>query len=63
MRMQTETGFERFDPDTLLVSPSVDNILRPDVVSSMIGHIAPPNGNKKRRQSLRIDFRQIARRV
>jgi type IV pilus assembly protein PilM len=50
----TQTGFEQFDPDTLLVSPSVDNVLRPEAISSMIGHIAPPNGNKKRRQAALI---------
>jgi len=45
----TQTGFERFEPGTIEVSPSVDNVLRPEALSSMIGHIAPPNGAKKRR--------------
>src|ERR1035437_404269 len=45
----TETGFERFEPGTVLVSPSVDNVLRPEAIASMIGHIAPANGAKKRR--------------
>ena len=45
----TETGFERFEPGTVLVSPSVDNVLQPEAISAMIGHIAPANGAKKRR--------------
>jgi type IV pilus assembly protein PilM len=50
----TETNFERFEPGTIEVSPSVDNVLRPEAISSMIGHIAPPNGAKKRRQAALI---------
>jgi type IV pilus assembly protein PilM len=50
----TETGFERFEPDTVLASPSVDNVLRPEAISSMIAHIAPANGTKKRRQAALI---------
>ena len=45
----TDTNFERFEPGTVEVSPSVDNVQRPEAFSSMIGHIAPPNGTKKRR--------------
>jgi type IV pilus assembly protein PilM len=43
-----KTEFRAFEPGTLEVSPSVDNILRPEVFSSMIGQIAPLNGSKKR---------------
>src|SRR5271165_3145805 len=50
----TQTGFERFEPDTVLVSPSVDNILRPEAISSMIAHIAPPGAGKKRRPAALI---------
>jgi len=50
----TQTGFERFEPGTIDVSPSVDNVLRPEALSSMIGHIATPNGAKKRRQAALI---------
>jgi type IV pilus assembly protein PilM len=50
----TETNFEGFEPGTVLVSPSVDNVLRPEAISSMIGHIAPLNGAKKRRQAALI---------
>lgn len=50
----TSTSFEAFAPGTLVVSPSVDNILRPEVVASMIGAIAPANGVKKRRQAALI---------
>jgi type IV pilus assembly protein PilM len=45
----THIGFEAFEPGTIEVSPTTDNILRPEVVGSMIGHIAPANGVKKRR--------------
>jgi type IV pilus assembly protein PilM len=45
----TTTGFREFEPGTIEVSPSVDNVLRPDVVAAMIGQIAPANGAKKRR--------------
>ena len=51
---RTTTSFEAFEPGTIVVSPSVDNILRPDVVASMIGAIAPANGAKKRRQAALI---------
>ena len=44
---RSTTSFEAFEPGTIVVSPSVDNILRPDVVASMIGAIAPANGVKK----------------
>lgn len=47
-------GFEAFAPGTIEVTPSADNILRPEVVSDMIGHIAPANGVKKRRQAALI---------
>lgn len=45
----THIGFEAFEPGTIEVSPSADNILRPEIVATMIGHIAPANGVKKRR--------------
>jgi type IV pilus assembly protein PilM len=50
----TSTSFEAFEPGTIVVSPSVDNILKPEVVSSMIGAIAPANGVKKRRPAALI---------
>lgn len=43
----TQTGFERFEPGTVSVSPSIDNILRPEVVAAMVGHIAPGNGKRR----------------
>lgn len=46
-----ETGFEKFPPDTIAVSPSADNVLRPEAVASMIGRIAPASGAKKRRRA------------
>ena len=50
----SETNFERFEPGTIEVSPLVDNVLRLEAISSMIGHIAPPNGAKKRRPAALI---------
>ncbi len=51
---RSTTSFEAFEPGTIVVSPSVDNILRPDLVASMIGAIAPANGVKKRRPAALI---------
>jgi type IV pilus assembly protein PilM len=48
---KTETAFVAFKPETIVVSPSADNILRPELVAAMIGQIAPANGVKKRRQA------------
>jgi type IV pilus assembly protein PilM len=50
----TKTGFEAFEPGTIEVSPSVDNVLRPDLVASMIDAIAPANGVKRRRPAVLI---------
>ena len=49
-----QTGFQAFEPGTIAVSPSTDNILRPEKVSFMIGQIAPANGAKKRRRAALI---------
>jgi type IV pilus assembly protein PilM len=49
-----ETGFEKFEPGTITVSPSADNILRPEIVSSTLGNIAPVKGVKKRRPAALI---------
>jgi type IV pilus assembly protein PilM len=43
-----ETGFQSFERGVLSVSPVADNLLRPDVVSSTLARIAPPNGAKRR---------------
>lgn len=51
---RTETGFEAFEPGTIEVSPTADNILRPEAISSMIRRIAPANGVKKRRHAALI---------
>ncbi len=50
----TSTSFRGFEPGTIVVSPSTDNVLRPEVVASMIGEIAPANGGKKRRPAALI---------
>jgi type IV pilus assembly protein PilM len=43
-----ETGFQAFEPGVLAVSPTADNLLRPNAVASTLARIAPPNGNKRR---------------
>jgi type IV pilus assembly protein PilM len=43
------TGFQPFDPGTLVPSPVEDNILRGDAIVSLIERVAPSNGAKKRR--------------
>jgi len=43
-----ETGFQAFEPGVLAVSPTADNLLRPNAVASALARIAPPNGNKRR---------------
>lgn len=50
----TETSFEAFEPGTIAVSPSADNILRPEIVAQRISRIAPANGAKRRRQAALI---------
>ncbi len=44
-----QTGFLPFEPGTLVASPVEDNVLRADVVASMIAKFSSPNGSKKRR--------------
>ena len=47
-----QTGFEAFEPGTLVASPTEDNMLRADLVSSAINRATPANGSgKKRRQA------------
>lgn len=48
---EMETGFAAFDPGTLVPSPVADNLLRSDAVASTLAHIAPPNGNPRRRRA------------
>ena len=43
-----ETGFQTFEPGVLAVSPLTDNLLQPGAVTSALGRIAPPNGNRRR---------------
>ncbi len=50
----SRTGFEAFAPGTIAVTPSADNILRPDLVSGMIGRIAPAAQVKRRRRAALI---------
>jgi len=50
----TSTSFQAFEPGTIAVSPSADNILRAEEVSSMLSAIAPANGVKKRRPAALI---------
>jgi type IV pilus assembly protein PilM len=50
----TSTSFRAFQPGTVAVSPSADNILRPEAIAAMIGEMAPANGVKKRRPAALI---------
>lgn len=50
----SETSFRAFEPGTISVSPSADNVLRPEAMTQLIGEIAPANGQKKRRQAALI---------
>jgi type IV pilus assembly protein PilM len=43
-----ETGFQAFEPGVLTVSPTADNLLQPNAITSALARIAPPNGNKRR---------------
>ncbi len=45
----TSTSFQAFEPGTIVVSPSLDNILKPEEVAAKIAEMAPANGVKKRR--------------
>jgi type IV pilus assembly protein PilM len=45
----TTTGFEAFEPGTLVASPVEDNILRGEAILSTIQRLMPPNPGKKRR--------------
>jgi len=45
----TQTGFQPFEPGTLVPSPLEDNLLRGDVIAAAISRLAPPGGAKKRR--------------
>lgn len=44
-----QSGFQPFEPGTLVVSPVEDNVRRVDAAASMIARIAPVNGSRKRR--------------
>ena len=44
-----ETGFAPFEPGTLVVSPTEDNVRRVDLVASQIAFIAPRQDSRKRR--------------
>jgi type IV pilus assembly protein PilM len=43
------TGFQPFEPGTLVASPVEDNLVRGDAIASLIHRLAPVNGSKKRR--------------
>jgi type IV pilus assembly protein PilM len=45
----TSTGFQAFEPGTLIASPVEDNLLRGDSILSTIQQIAPAGASKKRR--------------
>lgn len=49
-----QTGFQEFEPGTLVVSPVEDNLLRADAAAALIGRIAPANSAKKRKPAALI---------
>jgi len=58
-----QIGFEPFEPGTLVVSPVVDNIHRPDVIAKLIDRIAPQNGSSKKRRPAAVILPDYAARV
>lgn len=44
-----QAGFQPYAPGTLVASPVADNLLREDVIASIVHQLAPVNGSKKRR--------------
>ena len=43
-----ETGFQPFEPATLVVSPVEDNVLKPEAVTAVLKNVAPLDDSKRR---------------
>src|SRR5437879_3651425 len=57
------TGFQPFEPGTLVVSPVEDNIRQPEVIAKLIAGIAPQNGSSKKRRPAAVILPDSAARV
>jgi type IV pilus assembly protein PilM len=57
------TGFQPFEPGTLIASPIEDNLHRPDVIGRLIDKIAPQNGGSKKRRPAAVILPDYAARV
>jgi hypothetical protein len=51
---KVETAFLPLRPGVLSVSPLHDNVLSPDDLTAAVRALAPPNGNRKRREAVLI---------
>ncbi len=58
-----QTGFEHFEPGTLTVSPTEDNLLRSDAIASAIAKIAPAAPSSKKRRPAAVILPDYAARV
>jgi type IV pilus assembly protein PilM len=57
------TGFQPFEPGTLIPSPVEDNLHRPDVIARLIERIAPQNAGSKKRRPAAVILPDYAARV
>jgi type IV pilus assembly protein PilM len=51
-----QVGFEPFEPQTIVVSPMRDNVLRPDLVQAKLQQIVPKDGKKRRAVLILPDY-------
>ncbi|HLW75928.1 MAG TPA: hypothetical protein VKS01_03065, partial [Bryobacteraceae bacterium] len=58
-----QTGFEAFDAGTLVSSPTEDNLLRADLITSAIGRAAPVNGSGRKRRRAALILPDYSARV
>jgi type IV pilus assembly protein PilM len=58
-----QTGFQEFEPGTLVVSPIEDNLLRADAAASLIGRIMPGPASTKKRKPAALILPDYAARV
>src|SRR5579871_6878294 len=58
-----QTGFEAFEPGTLVSSPTEDNMLRADLISNAIARAAPVNGSGKKRRPAAVILPDYSARV
>src|SRR5713226_6744663 len=58
-----QTGFQPFDPGTLVASPVADNIQRPEAIAKLLERIAPLNGGSRKRRPAAVILPDYAARV